>query len=125
MSFQRTIPYVQGKDSSKGNKKSKSSSQEGLSTSSKNKNKTMDRPGLKLEPFNIFEPSLPSPGWHTSPSPSSEPQVHGDPIKDSRKGKGFVNDLTTDVDVMALYHGMVPKKLDHYVGHILVMAHEK
>lgn len=39
-------------------------------------------------------------------------------MRDLRKGIGVINDLTTDVEGMAMYKGLALERLDHYVGHL-------
>lgn len=62
---------------------------------------------------------------YTSLPSSSGPQESDHTVRDSRKGKDVMNDLTTNMDGMALNRGMALEHLNHYVGHISLMAHEK
>lgn len=45
--------------------------------------------------------------------------------RDSRKGKDIIDDLTIDIDRVALYRGLALEKLDHYVCHLPFKADER
>lgn len=42
-----------------------------------------------------------------------------------RGGIYIFNDLTTDVDEISLYQGLVSKQLDHYLSYLHIEVHEK
>lgn len=91
----------------------------------KEKKKTIiDKVALSPEPINVSSPLSMSQERAPSPSPYLVPKVPTHPIRDSRKGKGFVSDLTTYVDGIALYQGSEHKKLDQYLSHLPIEAYE-
>lgn len=110
----------------KGKKRRKSFRYEALPISSKRKiNVTIDEPVLRTMPLNIIEPLPTSLDRHTSPPPSLGPQASAPSVRDLRKRKGVIDDLTTNIDGIALYQGMTPKNLYHYMYQPPFMAHKR
>lgn len=75
----------------------------------KKKKVVIDEPALNLEPLNAFEPLSMSQEQHGTPPPYSSPKEPGHYIWDSRKGKGILNNLTTNMDRIDLYRGLAPE----------------
>lgn len=46
-------------------------------------------------------------------------------MRDSRRDKGFIDELTVEVEGMVLYKGKALEKLDHYVDNLPYMVHKK
>lgn len=77
-----------------------------LQKKKKKKKAIIDKTVLSLEPINVFVPLSMSQENSPSPSLDSVPKVLAHPIRDSRKSKGVVNDITTNMDEIALYHSL-------------------
>lgn len=45
-------------------------------------------------------------------------------MRDSRKVKGVIEYLTTDIEDLVLYRGLAPEKLDHHVRHLPCIEQE-
>lgn len=46
-------------------------------------------------------------------------------MRDSRRGKSVIDDLTTDIEGMTLYRGMPLGMMEHYVDQLPHMVHER
>lgn len=93
----------------------KSSKQEGTSSLLKRKKGvTIDEP----MPLNVIECSPMSPSPYLFLPIILGQRAPTPPLSDLRKRKGVINDLTIDVQGMALYNGLALERLDHHVGHL-------
>lgn len=79
---------------------------------------------LTPTPLTIVDPSLTSPGQHilTSITWSQHKLL---PYKRLEEGKDIIVQLTVEAKRIALYRGMAPKRLDHYVDYLTYMVDEK
>lgn len=76
-------------------------------------------------PLNVIEPLPLSSSQPTSQIVSSGQQAPTPSVKDSRKGKDVIDNLTIEVESVALYQGITLKRLNHHVDQLSYMVHER
>lgn len=81
----------------------------------------IDEHVLLPTPLNIVEPSPASLSQHIYIPTSFGQQTSTPLVRDSRRGEGVIDDLTINVEGMAIYRGMALERLDHYVNQLLYM----
>lgn len=79
----------------------------------------------ELMPLNFIDASPASLSSHLSLPIILGQQAHIPPMMDSRKGKGVIDDLTTNIEGIALYRSLALGKLDHHMSQLSYMAYER
>lgn len=69
----------------------------------------------ELVTLNVIKPLPISPSPYTLPTISLGLQAPTPPMKDLRKEKCVINNLTTNIKGVALYRGMETERLDHHM----------
>lgn len=126
----KVVDPTQGLFSSKRKKRSKRSTKETAPSQGKRRHtsnkEVVPTPMPTIRPFEWVENPIITILSHQTPTPvASNQMTPPSTTRDSRRGKGVIEHLTTKIEGMTLYRDMALERVDHYVENLPYMAHEK